>query len=269
MVDTPTQAFKSHILAEFARIIIRTFTKARITGFLEEAGSKNTTLHSWGINQELQSILVELQNTSGPSAILKLIEIVCDPQEHVRKPDGHKKIVKKFNGCLQFCSVKIDERGKKILIREEREISSNEITSFKLFRARHFHDEVVKHAKRQFTAQHYFDAVDECCKAFEKHVAKKSKLDEQGSKLMSKALGDAGSLKLNQQKTKTEKNLQQGLMYMCMGLMIGIRNPIEHEPQSDYNINRQDALEILSFISYLYKQIDQYDYTAIPPEQSP
>ena len=266
MIDTPTQAFKSPILAEFARIIIRTFTKARVTGFLEEAGSKNTTLPSWRINQELQSILVELQNTSGPSAILRLIEIVCDPQEHMGKLKRHKKIVHKFNECLQFYSLKINEQSKIVLIHEEQKTSS---TNSDLFRSRHFHDEVVKHAKRQFTDQHYFDAVDECCKAFGKHVEKKSKLGDHGFNLMSKALGNAGSLKLNQQKTETEKNLQQGLMYMCMGLMLGIRNPIEHEPQFDYSINRQDALEILSFISYLYKQIDQCVYTAIPSEQSP
>ncbi len=46
-------------------------------------------------------------------------------------------------------------------------------------------------------------------------------------------------------------------MHLCMGLMIGIRNPIEHEPQLDFEIQRHDALDILSFISYLYRQIDK------------
>ena len=260
MTDAPTKAFKPHILKEFARIIFPTFTKTQVTEFLEEVGFRSAALPSWGTNQVLQSIFVKLQNTSGPSAILRLIEIVCDPQEHMGKLKRHKKIVHKFNECLQFYSLKINEQSKIVLIHEEQKTSS---TNSDLFRSRHFHDEVVKHAKRQFTDQHYFDAVDECCKAFGKHVEKKSKLDEHGFKLMSKALGDAGSLKLNQQKTETEKNLQQGLMYMCMGLMLGIRNPIEHEPQFDYSINRQDALEILSFISYLYKQIDQCVYTEI------
>ena len=260
MINAPTKAFKSHILKEFAKIIFPTFTKTQITEFLEEVGFRGTTLPSWGTNQVLQSIFVELQNTSDPSAIVRLIEIVCDPQEHAGKLKRHEKIVRRFNEYLKFYSLKINEQSKIVLIRKERKTSS---TNSNLFRSRHFHDEVVKHAKHQFTDQHYFDAVDECCKAFGKHVAKKSKLDEHGSKLMSKALGDAGLLKLNQQKTETEKNLQQGLMYMCMGLMIGIRNPIEHEPQSDHNINKQDALEILSFISYLYKQIDQCAYTEI------
>ena len=198
MINAPTKAFKSHILKEFAKIIFPTFTKTQITEFLEEVGFRGTTLPSWGTNQVLQSIFVELQNTSDPSAIVRLIEIVCDPQEHVGKLKRHEKIVRRFNEYLKFYSLKINEQSKIVLIREERKTSS---TNSNLFRSRHFHDEVVKHAKHQFTDQHYFDAVDECCKAFGKHVAKKSKLDEHGSKLMSKALGDAGLLK-----TKSAKN---------------------------------------------------------------
>ena len=237
------------------------FRITQITEFLEEAGCRDISLPSWKTRQALRSTLVELQKTSGPPTILKLIETVCDPQEHMGKTERHKKTVNKFNEYLEFYSLKIDKRGKAILISEEQKTSSiNETKNSNLFGSRHFHDEVVKHAKKQFTAQHHFDAVDECCKAFEKYVEKKSKLDKRGVTLMSDALGNKASLKLNQHKTETEKNLQQGLMYMCMGLMAGIRNPIEHEPQSDYNINEQDALDILSFISYLYKQIDHCVY---------
>ena len=269
MVDMPIEPFRSPILKEFARIIFPTFTKSQTKRFLEEVGCKNVLLPSWGTNRALHSILVKLQNTSGQSTILKLIEIVCDPQEHIRKPNRHKKIVREFNEYLEFYSIQMDERSKPALIHKEEETSpTNKITNSNLFRSQHFHDEVVKHAKTQFTDKHYFDAVDECCKAFEKHVAKKSKIDKHGARLMSEALGNNGSLKLNQQKTETEKNLQQGLMHMCMGLMMGIRNPIEHEPQSDYSINKQNSLDMLSFISYLYRQIDQCVYATIPPEQS-
>ena len=263
MDDILTTSFRSATLKEFARIISSTFPKSQITKFLEEVGCTNTDLSSWKLGRTLHSALVELQSNSGPPMIVKLIEIVCDPQEHIRKSGNNEWVVKKFNKCLKFSYMEINERNKLVSIHKEKKTSSTNKTNSNLFRSRYFHGEVVKHARTQFIDKHYFDAVAECCKAFEKHVAKKSKKNNHGVKLMSVALGDNGSLKLNQQRTETEKSLQRGLMYMCMGLMSGIRNPIEHEPQSDYSINRQDSLDVLSFISYLYRQIDQCDYVQL------
>ena len=122
MVDILTTPFRSSILKEFARIIFPTFTKSQITRFFEEIGCRNVVLPSWKTNQVLHFTLVELQNNSGPSTIIKLIEIVCDPQEHIRKSDRHEKIVKKFNECLEFYSIKINERSKLVLIHKEKKI---------------------------------------------------------------------------------------------------------------------------------------------------
>ena len=35
-----------------------------------------------------------------------------------------------------------------------------------------------------------------------------------------------------------------------------MRNPTAHEPAIEWPINKQDCLDMLSFISYLFKQID-------------
>ncbi len=77
-----------------------------------------------------------------------------------------------------------------------------------------------------------------------------------GSDLMSAALSLKGSLKLNTQRTETERNEQEGVMHLCMGLMRAIRNPESHEPELDWPIEREDALDILSLISFLSRQID-------------
>ena len=168
-----------------------------------------------------------------------------------------------LNDVLEFYSLKINEKGKVLKIHEKQEtIVTRETEDSKLFLLHSFHPEIVRHAREQFIQQHYFDAVDECCKAFAKHVAEKSNLDKHGSELMGKALSLHGTLKLNSHKTETDKNLQEGLMHMCIGLMKGIRNSVEHEPQLDFKIDRQEALDMLSFISYLYRQIDKSVYYA-------
>jgi uncharacterized protein (TIGR02391 family) len=88
-------------------------------------------------------------------------------------------------------------------------------------------------------------------------VSEKSKIDKHGSDLMRASQSLKGPLKLNTQRTETERNEQEGLMHLCMGLMRAIRNPESHEPELDWPITREDALDILSLISFLYRQIDE------------
>jgi hypothetical protein len=53
-------------------------------------------------------------------------------------------------------------------------------------------------------------------------------------------------------------------MHLCKGLMRAIRNPEAHEPELDWPINQQDALDILSLISFLYRKIESAVYYGGP-----
>lgn len=120
--------------------------------------------------------------------------------------------------------------------------------------------EIRKHGRTLFIEENYFHAVFECCKAFEKYVQKKSCIDNHGSKLMSAALSLKGPLKLNTQTTKTEINEQYGIMHLCIGLISAIRNSGAHEPELDWPISQEDALDILSLLNFLWKKIDTSTY---------
>src|SRR5947209_2402063 len=47
---------------------------------------------------------------------------------------------------------------------------------------------------------------------------------------------------------------------LSAGLMSAIRNPTAHEPAVDWPISLDDCLDILSFISFLYRQLDKAVY---------
>ncbi len=260
MINGDITKFKSPTLYAFAKIIVKEFREiSQINRILKEIDD-DYSVTSWKIRSQLHDIFIKIQHVSGSDKILVLIESICDSQEHIGNSKRQEKIIKKFNECLKSCSLHINNQNKVEAIPRKQGTSNKTIKNNNLFNMRQFHSQVAKNARPQFKAEHYFDAVDECCKAFEKCVSKKSKVTEHGSKLMSSALNQNGSLKLNKNTTMTEQNLQDGLMYLCMGLMKAIRNPVEHEPQSDHQINKQDALDILSFISYLYRQIEKCKY---------
>ena len=238
-------------------------TGNEITDLFRKAGCKHIKHDGTTKWIFLYNIFDELQKHDiGQSIIIKFLEAACNPQEFFETPDDREIVVGKINDVLAFYNLKINDQGKAEPISKKRTtISSTKTYNEKLFEQRNYHEQIINHAKIQFISKQYFIAINECCKTFDNYVKSKSKIDSHGYNLMSKALSPNGPLKLNPHITETEKNQQAGLMHMCMGLMYHVRNPTSHETQQDLSISREDALDIMSFISYLFKQIDN---TSIP-----
>jgi uncharacterized protein (TIGR02391 family) len=129
----------------------------------------------------------------------------------------------------------------------------------KEFDNRRFYAEINKHSRDLFLIGQHFHAVFEAAKAFNAAVKQKSgllKLDGQG--LMNKAFSSQTPLiKITRCTTETEKNIQDGYRFIADGLMSAIRNPTAHEPARSFPIGREDALDILSLISYLFRWLDK------------
>ncbi len=128
------------------------------------------------------------------------------------------------------------------------------------FHARNYHPEIIKHSKKLFLQQNYFHSVFESAKAFNNSVKSKAQSDKDGQDLMMAVFSLNGVLKFNSGQTKTERNVQDGVKFLSSGLMRAVRNPTAHEPALDWPINKQECLDFLSMISFLYYQLDKSTY---------
>jgi uncharacterized protein (TIGR02391 family) len=126
------------------------------------------------------------------------------------------------------------------------------------FDARGFHSEIVQHCRTLFGQGHFFHAVFEAAKVYHKAVREKSQSAKDGADLMLAVWGpDTGVLKVTACKSDTDKNVQDGIKFLSAGLMRAIRNPTAHEPALHWPITEPDAEDILSFISFLFRQLDK------------
>lgn len=50
------------------------------------------------------------------------------------------------------------------------------------------------------------------------------------------------------------------MAFLTSGLMSAVRNPTAHEPALEWSISENDCLDILSFISFLFRQLDKAIY---------
>lgn len=128
------------------------------------------------------------------------------------------------------------------------------------FTARGFHPEVHKHSKELFLDGHYFHAVFEACKAYNKQVQVKAQSQKDGQSLMLDVWRPDGVLRIADCATDTGKNVQQGVMFLAAGLMQAVRNPTAHEPALTWPIRKEDCLDLLSFVSFLFRQLDRAVY---------
>jgi len=129
------------------------------------------------------------------------------------------------------------------------------------FFQRRFHHLVSLHAQKLFAGHHYFHAVFEVCKAYNKLVKEKARSDRDGEDLMFAAWGwQNGVLKVTACATETDKNIQDGIKFLSAGMMRAVRNPTAHEPA----IDKDECLDMLSFLSFLFKQLDKAQYYKSP-----
>ncbi|KKS29168.1 MAG: hypothetical protein UV83_C0006G0019 [candidate division WWE3 bacterium GW2011_GWE2_43_18] len=256
------EPFKLPALEALAKIIGDNYTGSEISELFRKAGFPEIS-HDGGTKWRFVYAALEAmqKQTYGTFNIATLIQQLCDPQEYFSAPEKHEVICKQVNQILRFYGLLVGDDGK---LRK----SGEKITSLskaipenaKIFDDRKFHNKISQHARKLFTERNYFHAVFECCKVYDKEIQEKSQMSEYGSRLMENALALTGTLKLNAQQTRTEKNEQEGVMHLSVGLMRAIRNPQAHEPALDWPINREEALDLLSFLNFLFKKIDKVIY---------
>ena len=256
------ESFKLSALEALSKIIGDNRTGSEISELFRKAGFPEIS-HDTGTKWRfVYATLEQMQKQKyGTHNILKLIQQFCDPQEYFSAPERHTEVCKEVNRVLSFYGLGIEDDGKIRKLGERTTSLTKAIPeNIRIFDERKFHGKISQHARKLFIEGNYFHAVFECCKVYDKDIQAKSQMSEYGAKLMELALALSGTLKLNAQQTRSERSEQEGVMHLSIGLMRAIRNPQAHEPALDWPIDREDALDLLSFLNLLFRKLDKMVY---------
>lgn len=131
------------------------------------------------------------------------------------------------------------------------------LTECKEFDRRNFHSLIIKNSRELYRQSNYFHAVFESAKLYNKEVERRSGIKKDGSKLMMDAFGENGVLKHNKGITTSEVDELNGIKFLSAGLMQALRNPTAHELATEWDISKEDCLDILSLISFLLRKLDE------------
>jgi uncharacterized protein (TIGR02391 family) len=118
------------------------------------------------------------------------------------------------------------------------------------------HPEIARAVAKLFRDGHYANAVEDACKVLDSLVKMRSgKFELSGTDLMQQVFSPNGPiLRFNDLTTETGKSEQKGMMFLCSGAMLALRNPRAHELIED---DPEQALEYIGFLSLLAKLLDR------------
>lgn len=102
----------------------------------------------------------------------------------------------------------------------------------------------------------YFHSVFEANKGLFQRIRDLSNLQKDGVSLIEEVFSQNPILIINNYQTTSERNEHTGFCNLLKGLCGMFRNTIAHEPKIEWEIKEQDALEILSIISYCHRRLD-------------
>lgn len=257
----PRRCLNQGILERISKILGDTsdgLTGSEISYFLQQCKIKDVApnITKW---KRLYSALASVQNRERRSNnILRFIQTVLNPARFtdLRSFETKRKAI---NESLSYVGYELQPNG-----RFKEVVSANTISEAQLrandlldnLKVRNTHQEIFKYCTVELVDKNYFHAVFEACKGLFARIRQMSLVNTDGIQLVQYVFNHP-VLVINSYHSKQEIDEQKGFEAILEGLCNMFRNPEAHQPKIEWPINEQDALEILSLISYCHRRLDK------------
>lgn len=254
------EPFKGTHLEAIAKILSDITTGSTIThylksSFLPDPDPANT---KW---KRLYNAFASFQNENGvANNIVNFIVKALDPALYTNEKEIFQETRDKLNRILAFSGLEFRDDGKMHVVPKAKNLSEAIERAQRLrakLEARHAHPDIYQFAATEITSDNYFHTVLEAMKSVTAKIRDKTGIYADGSELIDLTMaGNTPRLLINSHKTNTEKGEQRGLCNLLKGMYGTFRNPVAHEPKIDWRLTEEDALDILSLISYIHRKLD-------------
>jgi uncharacterized protein (TIGR02391 family) len=217
------------------------------------------TLTKW---KRLYNAFVNWQNhNSCSNYILNFLRHALQPSRYIGKEEQFQARRHDINKCLSFIGVEISDRGTLLktdtatTLLEAQQRASH--YKYKL-ENRNVHLEVFKYCNSELIVQNYFHSIFEAVKSIADRLRAMTGLYADGNALAETAFSTVKPLiQINFLKDDTDRNEHIGLMNMIKSLFGLIRNPTAHKPKIKFVIEEDEALDIMTIVSFVHKKLDK------------
>lgn len=259
-VATRHPILQPHLLESICKPLADSVTGTEIGKILADCkiADVDPTNTKW---KRLYNAFVTWQNKYQCSnGILHFIQATFQPVRYVGQEDIFNDRRIEVNKRLSFIGLEIGETGKYRNIRTSQTISDakERANRFKhKLEDRNVHSKIFEYTKAELLVENYFHSVFEGVKSIADRIRELTGLTTDGASLIDTAFSTGNTLiKINNLTTDTDRSEHLGLANIIKGLFGLIRNPTAHEPKIKFEIKEDEALDIMTTISYVHKRLD-------------
>lgn len=207
------------------------------------------------------AVVARVNHAKSTSIVPRILNYVFDPTRGLLDPDRYRWMMSQVNQTLMLSGVSVRDDGRFHAVSRATSVSEVQRRTNALrakLQQRSAHPRVMACCTEELLADDYFHAVHEAAKSLCDHVRELSGLDEDGSRLMDMAFGAKSPyIAINSLRTESERSEQNGLKELLKGVISMVRNTTAHELRIRWDVREEDALDMLTEISYLHKLLDR------------
>ncbi len=259
-------AFSAQHLEAISRVLADTetgLTGSEIGHLLSDCriNDPDPAMTKW---KRLYNAFVGFQNKNHiGNHVVVFIGRAMNPASYTSRPDVFRLRRDNLNAVLAFCGMHLREDGK--VQRTDRASTINQaLERADRLRAaltlRNVHADVLKFCTAELLDENFFHAVFEAMKSITAKLRQTSGLTNDGADLVHDAFGDRYGtplLAINSYDSETLVMEQRGFVSLLKGLYGTIRNPLAHDARIEWEMDEQDALDILTMISLVHRKLDK------------
>jgi uncharacterized protein (TIGR02391 family) len=259
-IDSGTMEALAKILADTGQGL----TGTELSKFIPEAGltdvdSSNT---KW---KRLYNSFADYQNRSKNSNnILTFINLSMKPSRYVGQNEKFETTRAELNKRLSFIGLLLNEKGVFNPVTTATTITEAEqrVNRFKSkLENRNIHSKIYEYCNAELITENYFHSVFEAVKSIAEEIRKRTNLTLDGGELIDKAFAISNPLvKINSLQTETEESEHKGFSNLIKGVFGMFRNTTAHSPNIIWTITEDEALDIMTTISFIHKKLNKNNH---------
>jgi uncharacterized protein (TIGR02391 family) len=189
--------------------------------------------------------------------VVNFISAVVHPARFRDLREQYAEIRANVNYCLAFYGIAIGEDGKARPAEKAQTLSEAEERASELraeLRNRFVQDDVMRFCRAELLDQNYFHCVLEASKSLAQKIRDKTGLQGDGAELVDAVFSVKNPiLAINSLETEPERSEQKGVANLLKGIFGIFRNVPAHAPKIHWAVNKRDALDALTIISYAHR----------------
>ncbi len=193
--------------------------------------------------------------------LCKFIHHLLEPVRFCGRPDDFRDLRDQLNEVLAYNGMQVGEDGKLRPVKAAKTQSDAMERVGRLKAAlqhRGVHADVLKFCREELIQQNYFHAVLEATKSVADKIRSRTGLTGDGYEIVDQAFNvKTPMLAINSLRTDTERSEHTGFATLLKGTFGTFRNPHAHAPKISWPISEEDALDLLTLVSYLHRRLDK------------